>query len=185
MSRVKKPFLKYLRPLKWKEVFDFWRKNEASQANWIKAYKERGFDSWDAWREKYTKPLKCDQAEWHFYELVNPEKNISSFYGGPFKTWKKLYYKEKETLQFSELVKLPEIQKNKDINSLADNFPEKTIIIGLEVGKKIVIIEGMHRSCAIALLAKKRRKLKSIILIALAKYPENNLPAVGKFRKSK
>jgi len=185
MSRVKKSFLKYQKPLSWKEVFDFWRKNEASQPNWIKVCRERGFDSWDAWREEYIKPFKCDQAEWHFYEVVNPEKNIPSFYGGPFKTWKKLYYKEKETLKFSEIAELSEIQKNKHVNSLADNFPEKTVIIGLEVGNKIVIIEGMHRSCAIALLAKKKKKVRSVVLIALAKYSGENLPLVGKFRKSK
>jgi len=185
MDQIKKPFLKYLRPLEWEEVFDFWRKNEASQANWIKVYKERGFDSWDAWREKYIKPFKCDKAEWHFYELIDPEKNIPSFYGGPFKTWKKLYYKEKKTLKFSELAKLPENQKNKDINSLANNFPEKTIIIGLAVGKKVTIIEGMHRSCAIALLAKRKKKVESVVFIALAEYHEDNLPIVGKFRKSR
>ena len=71
------------------------------------------------------------------------------------------------------------------INSLANNFPEKTVIIGLVVGKKVTIIEGMHRSCAIALLAKRKKKVKSVISIALAKYPENDLPVVGKFRKSK
>ena len=184
MTQIKKPFLKYLKPLDWKEVFDFWRENEAHHPNWIKVYKERGFDSWDAWRQKYIEPFKCDKGEWHFYELINPKKNILSFYGGPFETWKKLYYKEKETLRFSELAELPEIQKNKDINSLADNFPEKTIVIGLVAGKKIIIIEGMHRSCAIALLAKRKKKLKSVVLIALAKYHEEDLPAVGKFRKS-
>jgi len=183
MTKIKKPFLKYLRPLEWREVFDFWRKNEASQPNWIEAYRERGFDSWDAWRQEYIKPFKCDQAEWHFYELIDPEKNIPSFYGGPFKTWKKLYYKEKETLKFSEIAELSKIQENEHMNSLINNFPEKTIIIGLEVGKKIVIIEGMHRSCAIALLAKRKRKLKSVVLIALAKYSRENLPVVGKFKK--
>ena len=183
MSQIKKPFLKYLRPLDWEEVFGFWRGNEAHRPNWIEVYKERGFDSWDAWRQKYIKPFKCDEAEWHFYKLIDPEKNIPSFYGGPFETWKKLYYKEKKTLKFSEIVKLSGIQKNEDVNSLADNFPEKTVIIGLVVGKKIVIIEGMHRSCAIALLAERKKKLKSVVLIALAKYSGDNLPVVGKFRK--
>ena len=189
MIKIKKPFLKYLKPLEWKEVFGFWRRNEAHCPNWIKVYRERGFDSWDAWRENYIKPFQCDKMEWHFYELINPEKNIPSFYGGPFETWKKLYYKVGNkyacSLRFSELAELSKIQENKNINSLTDNFPAKTIIIGLEVGKKIVVIEGMHRSCAIALLAKRKKKVKSVISIALAKYPENDLPVVGKFRKSK
>ena len=183
MSQIKKPFLKYLRPLDWEEVFDFWRRNEAHRPNWIKVYKERGFASWDAWRQKYIKPFKCDKAEWHFYELIDPEKNILFFYGGPFETWKKLYYKKKKALKFSEIAELSEIQENEYVNSLADNFPEKTVIIGLVVGRKIVIIEGMHRSCAIALLAKRKKKLKSVVLIALAKYPGDDLPVVGKFEK--
>ena len=41
MDQIKKPFLKYLRPLEWEDVFDFWRKNEAHCQNWIKVYKER------------------------------------------------------------------------------------------------------------------------------------------------
>ena len=189
MTKIKKSFLKYLRPLEWKEVFGFWRKNEASQPNWIKCYQERGFESWDAWREKYIKPFNCDKIEWHFYEVLNPQKSIPSFYGGPFDTWKKLYYevvnKHACSLQFSELAKLSEIQKNEHVNSLVSNFPARTIIIGLEVKNKIVIIEGMHRSCAIALFAKEKKKLKSVVLIALAKYPGDKLPVVGKFRKAK
>ena len=40
-----------------------------------------------------------------------------------------------------------------------------------------------HRSCAVALFAERKKKLKSVVLIALAKYSGDNLPVAGEFKK--
>ena len=80
--------------------------------------------------------------------------------------------------QFAEGIKV--IQDHKGINSIANNFPKETIIIGLEVKGEIVIIEGMHRCCAIAMMSKNQKEIESNIFIALAEYPKNNLHVIGR-----
>ena len=180
MNCIKRNFLEYVKPLSWEETFGFWRENEASRPNWIKAYKNRGFSSWDDWRQTYTKQLGCEKLQWHLYKLISPVKHVPSFYGGPYRTWVERFYGGKKVCKFSEIIKLAEIQKNKDINSIANNFPKETVIIGLEVKEKIVIIEGMHRCCAIALMSKNKKEIKSNIVIALAECPKNDLPVIGR-----
>lgn len=180
MTNPKKNFLEYIKPLSWEETFGFWRDNEASSPNWIKVYKSRGFKSWDDWRKTYVKQLGCEKLQWHLYKLIDPAKHTPSFYGGPYRTWVERFYGGKRIRKFSEIIELTEIQDHKGINSIANNFPEETVIIGLEVKGEIVTIEGMHRCCAIALMSKNKKEIKSNIVIALAEYPKNNLPVIGR-----
>ncbi|MGP8321195.1 MAG: hypothetical protein ACT6FE_02560 [Methanosarcinaceae archaeon] len=180
MRYFKNNFLKRPKPITWKKVFRFWRENEANQPSWIKTYQEKGFDSWDNWRNTHAERLKCKELKWDFYEIINPLKNIPHFYGGSFRTWIKYYYNGKETCQFSELANLEKIKSNERINSLINNFPKETIIIGLALKNKIIIIEGMHRCCAVALISRSKKKFQGEIKIALAEYPEKNIPTIGK-----
>ena len=180
MNYPKNNFLKHLEIITWGKVFGFWRTNEASQPDWIRTYQEKGFNSWDDWRNTHAEQLKCKELEWHLYELTDSLKNVPSFYGGPFRTWIKYYYDRKETCRFSELANLEKIKSNKRVNSLVNNFPKETIIIGLALKNKIIIIEGMHRCCAIALINKNKKEFQSKIKIALAEYPEKNIPLIGK-----
>ena len=183
MNYLKRNFLEYIKPLSWKETFGFWRENEASRTNWIKAYKNRGFNSWDDWRQTYAKQLGCEKLRWNLYKLVDPAEHIPSFYGGPYRTWVERFYGGKRICKFSEIIKLAEIQDHKEVNSIANNFPKETVIIGLVVKKEIVIIEGMHRCCAIALMSKNKKEIKSNVFIALAEHPKNNLPVIGRVVK--
>ena len=89
----------------------------------------------------------------------------------------------KKIRKFSEIIEFAEIQKNKDINSIVNNFPKETVIIGLAVKGGIVIIEGMHRCCAIALMSKNQKEIESSVFIALAEHPKNNLPVIGRVMK--
>ena len=180
MNYSKNNFLKHSENITWEKVFGFWRKNEADHPDWIRTYQEKGFNSWDDWRNSHAERLKCKGLEWHLYELVDPLKNIPSFYGGPFKTWVKLYYNRKETCRFSELANLEKIKTNKKVASLVNNFPKETIMIGLVLKNKITIIEGMHRCCAVALIGKNKQKFQSEIKIALAEYPEKDISIIGK-----
>lgn len=183
MSNFKRNFLEYIKPLSWEESFGFWRENEAKRPNWIKSYKNRGFSSWDDWRKTYTKQLGCEKLQWHLYKLIDPVGHIPFFYGGPYRTWVERFYGGKKICKFSEIIKFSEIQKHEGVNSIANNFPKETVIISLVVKREIVIIEGMHRCCAIALMNKNKKEIKSNIFVALAEYSKNNLPVIGRIMK--
>ncbi len=170
MGYIKKNKLRFIRAVSWKEVFGFWRENEAGQPDWINHYKEKGFKSWDEWRKICADKFRCDELNWNLYEITNAKKRILHFYGGPFSGWTKYYYKGRNTRKFSTLLKYGEIKNNAKIGRIADSFPKKTVIIGLLVDGKIVIIEGMHRCCALALMNKSKKKIDGSVVMALAEY---------------
>lgn len=175
--------LEKIKSVTWDEVFEIWKQNEASELHWIELYKKRGFKSWEEWRINYLKPLGLSKLSWDLYKIKNPLKTIPNFFGGPFKAWKEIFYKKRKTIKFSKLAKLPEIKIHQGILKIKENFPRKTDLIGIIVNGKIHIIEGMHRSAAVALLKEEKKELESEIYIALAEYPANDLPIVGQFLK--
>ncbi|MCX6763130.1 MAG: hypothetical protein NTZ97_00120 [Candidatus Moranbacteria bacterium] len=182
MSKInleKYPNLKLVKPLKWEEVFDIWRQNEASDPKWMEHYKSRGFATWEAWRETYAVPFKCAEADWGFYVITNPLQDIPNFCGGPFRGWKENHYGEKDTMTFAKLANLDHFQNFYKTEDIIKNFPNGTIISGMEVDGDIYIIEGMHRCLAIALAKKRGLDMPIDIKIALAKSPQGKLPLVG------
>lgn len=183
MIMLDKNYFTLLKQINWEEVFDIWRQDEASLPNWIKHYQERGFSSWEEWRKTYTEPFKCAESKWNFYQLNQATKIVPDFYGGPFKSWVKHFYQGKDALTFSELINLLDLFQHPGIKRLASNFPKSTVLIGLIVNSKIIIIEGMHRCCAISLKAKKGEELKGDIKIALGKSLLEELPVVGQVSK--
>lgn len=175
--------LEKIKSATWNEVFEIWKQNEANEPHWIELYKNRGFNSWEDWRINYIKPLGLSELSWDLYKINKPLETVPNFFGGPFKAWKEIFYKKRKTLKFSKLAKLPEIKMHQGILKIKENFPQKTAFIGIIVNGRIHIIEGMHRSAAVALLKEEKRELKSEIIIALSKYPTADLPVVGQFLK--
>lgn len=55
---------------------------EAYQKDWEKHWVERGFNSWDEWRENYIAPIKPEKKKWKIYRIKNL-KEIKDFYGVP------------------------------------------------------------------------------------------------------
>lgn len=171
---------KLIRPLAWADVFDIWRKNEAADPKWVEHYRGRGFNSWEEWRKTYTNPLGLAEKEWSLYEILDPMNTILDFRGGPFSTWIERYYEGEELPSFQKIVNHSGIQENERIKHLAEDFPEETSLIGLHTNKGIIILEGMHRCCAVALAADRGRTVKSKIFIALAEFSQNSLPILGR-----
>lgn len=66
---------------------------------------------------------------------------------------------------------------------MARDFPIDKIISCLQVGDKIYTIEGMHRSCALALLNGQGQDLNNKLFIAIGKSKLDKLPVVGKIDK--
>ncbi len=79
--------LVYVKPLSWREVFDIWRDLEAWQETWKEHWTERGFNSWDEWREMYATPLHPETLSWELHHISDPLKDFPLFYGTPTKGW--------------------------------------------------------------------------------------------------
>ena len=171
--------LKHLSDLTWQQVFEIWRKNEEGRTSWIGHYEGRGFSTWHEWRMSYVKPLGLAKLKWQLYDLQNPEKSILGFRGGPYRSWIKLCYENKNNPYFSEIIKHPNVIEHKGIKAIFDNFPSETTLIGVVIDSEIIIIEGMHRACALALAGSKNISLNTNIKIALAEYDSSTIPAVG------
>jgi len=181
--------IKSIKKISWLEIFSIWKKNEAKNPAWIKHYQKKGFKTWAAWRKIYIKPLKLNKLEWQIGTLVNPLTTVPNFYGGPFKAWQKNFYKKivrtehcsvpTNTPKFKELAKLAEIKNNERFKELINDFPKNTTLIALKINKKIIIIEGMHRCTAIALIKNRKKPLNSKISLAIAEYPDIYLPILG------
>lgn len=177
MGHIEKNKLRFIRTISWEEVFGFWRENEAKQSDWMSYYEGKGFESWDEWRKVYADRFGCDKLSWGLYEVTDAKERILHFYGGPFEGWIKNYYKGRNIRRFSTLLKFGEIKNNAKIGQIANSFPKKTTMIGLFVDGKIVVIEGMHRCCALALMNEKMKSFDGIVFMALAKYSHKKFPS--------
>jgi hypothetical protein len=162
--------LRFIKPLTWNEVFALWRDGEATIPRWIEHYKNRGFSSWDEWRRNTLKDLQYKSLFWRLFEIEKPEASIPHFFGGPFRAWISNYYHGARTRTFEELANDSKIEGNKIIKQMVSGFPAETHLIGLRADEKVFIIEGMHRCCALALMARRKDEIRSKVLIALAEY---------------
>ncbi len=173
-------YFKRLRPLNWEEVFLFWYDNEGRRNNWIDLAIRRGFPSWAAWRlEGYARPFRRREVKWRLYQIRHPLEIVPTFYGGPFKTWIKLHYQDRSTCTFAQLASLPAIENNSTVIQMAKEFPLDKDLTALFVSGKIMIIEGMHRVCALALKAKRGEPFDQIITMAIGESALSELPIVG------
>ena len=174
---------RHLKPLTWEGVFAIWRDNEASNPKWIEHYTSRGYSSWEEWRTATHAPIKGSQLEWHLYEVLDPLATIPHFRGGPFKSWKRMYFEGKDSPRFADLVQHPGLQHHEGLEALITDFPPETTISGLLAGGDVYTIEGMHRCCAIALAAERGLTLTTELKLILAEFPQATLPELGSLHK--
>lgn len=173
---------KLIRDCEWEEVFLSWYKNEGESVNWAALAKERGFASWADWRLKgYARRFECEKVSWGFYEIENAPEAVSSWFGGPFRTWIEKYYGGEKTRTFSELALKPEIFDLPAVKSMKENYPKDSVISALELPDgRIFVIEGMHRACALAVMAKEKKAFDAELIFAIGKTDLLELSAVGK-----
>ena len=171
--------LTLIEPLTWDQVFALWRDGEAALPRWINHYKSGGFASWDEWRSNTLKDVQYATLSWKLFRLENPVDSVPHFSGGPFRAWIKNYYQGRRTRTFEELAQDPKIQNNAIVKEMAAAFPAATNLVGLQVNGQIFIIEGMHRCCALAVMAAQKMELRSEVRIALAPYA-GEIPEMGR-----
>ena len=177
--------IKLIRKCEWEEVFLSWYENEGKSPNWIALAKERGFASWADWRLKgYAKRFKCAKADWGLYEISNVPEVVSNWFGGPFRTWIEKYYDGEKTKTFAELALRTDIESHGAVKSMAENYPKESIITALELADgRFFVIEGMHRSCALAIMAKEGKPFPDKLIFAIGKSKLKELPPTGQNTK--
>lgn len=175
--------LEFIKAITWPEVFDKWREGEAGQKSWKKHWEERGFESWDEWRETYAAPLDPQNLEWSLYKINDPIKDLPLFYGTPTRGWVDKAYEGKTTILLKNLVVLPIITENEKVLSIKKDFPKATMLTGLIHENNIILIEGQHRACALASWDPKTL-LNSEVTIALAEWGKE-IPILGGNYKKK
>ena len=176
------PRIRLLRPCAWEEVFLTWYESEGNVPGWLELAKERGFVSWADWRiNGYARRFECSIAEWGLYEVECPGDIISSWFGGPFRTWIEKHYDNEKTKTFGELALRPDVFENKKVKALVGNYPAASIITALRLPEgRIFVIEGMHRSCALAVMAKEGKGYPDRLIFAIGETKLSELPIVGK-----
>lgn len=172
--------MEYVKDLTWEDVFEIWRQNEEGRQNWIEHFQSRGFKSWEEWRKTYVKPLGLPNRQYKLYSVINPEQTVLTFHGGPFRSWTERFYGDTHVPTFAEFASLSQIQEHPGIQEIMNNFPTDTVVTGVTTDDGVVIVEGMHRCCAVALAARQGRRIASGFHIALADYKPGVLPMVGR-----
>lgn len=172
---LKDEFLAYEMPLSWESVWDFWRANEESLPHWTAYWRAQGYKSWEQWRTKEFRPFQLETLQWHYYRVELPYISIPAFRGGPFYSWQKRFYGGMHLPTFRDMADQHHgIREDAGIANYLIDFPESTVLVGVVLEEKVVILEGMHRCAALSLVARKGSTLdlRHDIRICLAAWPE-------------
>lgn len=178
------PGLRFLRRLPWSKVFQIWKRQEAALPAWIRHYRKKGYGSWREWRKAGFRPLHPQRRTWYLYEINNPTRVIPRWCGGPFGGWRKIHYRGRSTASFAQLATDPKIRRHEKIRSILRRFPKNSLMIGAMVGRRLYVLEGMHRACAIAIASAQGKTMRPRITIALTRL-RRPLPDLSHPRKNR
>lgn len=149
--------------MKWETVFNDWKC--AEEEIWRPHFTERGFESWQEWRQTYIDELGLERREWYEIIIENPHAVIPGYAIGGYRGWHKYRPEGKELSLFSDIAKLVkaeeqsyeggervDVRTNNKIRSLLGNVGD-TIIIAMRCVNLAAVLEGTHRCAAIAVEA--------------------------------
>jgi hypothetical protein len=176
--------IKIIESISWKEIFYKWREGEAKQESWKRHWKERGYSSWKQWRVSYVAPIRPEKLNWFLAEVGDPFREVPNFFGVPSKGWIDHAYGGQISKRLKDLSESSIIKDNDKILAIQKDFPTEVMIIGLIWQNDIILVEGMHRACALVDWDRSKR-LKSKVLIALAVWSKKEIPIIGSERQSR
>lgn len=161
----------------WKEVFRAWYEREGTRAEWQQVAKEKGWSSWDEWRATWAGYFGAQNRKWFRFVIQDPMKTVPLFRVGPTKSWQKNFPDaERNRHTFAELVDRVSYENHGKVRSIFEHFPQPTEFIGILLpDHTIVLIEGHHRAVALAMAAKRGRKMSftRVPTIALTFFGKN------------
>lgn len=173
--KLNDPYLKHVMSMSWASVFDWWRMNEERLPHWIAYWSAEGYDSWEQWRLEKVRHFELKDLTWHYYNVTMPYISVPAFRGGPFKGWER-FYKGLHFPTFEELARDPNgIREYGGVGKYLVEFPARTVLTGIVIRGDVIIMEGMHRCAALALVADKGVTLNITheMHICLAQWPES------------
>ncbi len=169
------PYLWPVKPLTFDDVQAIWRENEIDQEHWKKFWRERGFNSWEEWRQPRINAVRATNKEWQLYLVVDPLKAVPEFHGGPYKGWRDQFYEGATMPAFKD------IREHWAAAEFLANFPNDTTLIGWltrcdSPPGEVVIVEGMHRCAAVTKASREGRPFGSMVYLAGAEIPFFEIP---------
>lgn len=184
--------MKFIKKITWEEVFDGWRKREASNPDWVNcAVKVKGWisEGWEGWRKFSSQQFDAENLEWTLWEFENLEE-IAKMLVGPFTGWQGRFVDgKKNEHSFEDLLKDPdqfaEFSNHEVVKSMLEGMPFSTELIAVyrKDNGKIVCIDGHHRAVAAALAKKLGKEIdlsEKKITVALAYLPEEKVYLLDK-----
>lgn len=180
--------LSKIRKLNWVEVVEIWRLVEEDLEHWQRTWKAKGFKSWLDWRTETFKNLNGPELSWALFKVKIPLKEVINWRGGMFHSWAKWFYPlfPEQPPRLKNLIVHPGVNNHWYIKKILENFPKATTVSAIRNSAgDIIVVEGMHRCCALALAHHDRITIKTNLTLALADWPFKNLPLLGTGWKKK
>lgn len=175
--------LELIKPLTPSQVFNTWRKIEEPLEHWDGVWKSKGFKSWEDWRRSTHASLFEKELQWNFYKISEPLKSVPEWKGGMFNAWNKWFYNSfsEKPPRLKDLLAHPGVHNHWYIREIANNFKDKetTFTATRLPNGDICIAEGMHRACAITMLAFDKKPLNTNVFVVIADWPDQEPPRLG------
>lgn len=156
----------------WEEVWQRWAADESNDQGWQQVARDKGWDTWEEWRLAWVANFQAATRKWLLYTIEQPLDTVSNLLIGPAQGWQNRFPEDQRNIYtFADLVERDCFSQHQKIQSILDNFPERTQLIGLvKPNGEIVCIEGHHRAMALAIAQKQNREMvfRAFPTIALA-----------------
>lgn len=160
----------------WNNVWQAWLEREGTRDDWKQIAREKGWQSWEEWRDAWVRNFGAQMRRWRRYTILNPLEIVPNFRVGPTQSWQKNFPEsERNKHTFSSLVERVSYDTNGKVQGILENFPDPTEFIGIVMpDNSIVDIEGHHRAAALAIAAKQGREIdfEQLPTIALTPFEE-------------
>lgn len=179
--------LEFIKSLTREEVIEMWRKSEANIEHWKPFWEAKGHKSWEEWRMKTHAVLFDKPLTWGLYSVKDPLDTIPEWYGGMFHSWNKWFYSNfpEKPPKLKDLLDHPGVNNHWFVREIAHNFQgDETVFMATHLSNgAIIIAEGMHRACAIAMMAHEKINLNAKVLVMLVDWSDQELPKLGQWEK--
>lgn len=154
--------LQYDSETTWNNVFQAWKDREGTREEWQQVAKEKGWESWEEWRDAWVRNFDAQDRRWFHYSIFDPISTVPQFRVGPTQSWQENFpAEERNQHTFATLIENVSYEQNDKVRGIIANFPKSTEFIGIYMpDKSIVNIEGHHRSTALAIMAKQGLSIK-------------------------
>ena len=175
--------LEFIKSVTKEEVLENWKKTEENLEHWQNLWQAGGHTSWEDWRARTHTALFAKNLTWNLYKVPSPLVNVPEWRGGMFNAWNKWFYPvfSEKPPKLKDFIAHPGVHNHWYVREMARSFKgtETTLIAIHSPDGNVYVVEGMHRTCAIALMAHEKVPLNINVYVMVAEWPENEPPKLG------